>query len=163
MSDIPQQKSNWLAVMTIAIIVLSASGIGYYQFMYIPATQIQVIIPPPKDISSVTIAFGALDPNNTDFFIPETITIVLGINHTIVWVNNDEIIHTVSSSSGGTAFGKAALANNYIDPGASWNFTFSKPGEYDYYCTPHPYMRGLIIVLPYEDSATIATTENENH
>ena len=30
MSDIPQQKSNWLAVMTIAIIVLSASGIGYY-------------------------------------------------------------------------------------------------------------------------------------
>ena len=71
MSDIPQQKSNWLAVMTIAILVLSASGIGYYQFMFIPATQIQVIIPPPKDISSVTIAFGALDPNNTDFFIPD--------------------------------------------------------------------------------------------
>jgi len=55
------------------------------------------------------------------------------------------------------------IHQNYIDAGASWNFTFSKPGEYEYYCTPHPYMRGLIIVLPYEDNTTIATTENENH
>jgi hypothetical protein len=28
----------------------------------------------------------------------------------------------------------------------SWSYTLTKPGEYSYMCTPHPYMRAKIIV-----------------
>lgn len=34
-----------------------------------------------------------------------------------------------------------------IPPGQSWSYTFNKPGTYYYYCIPHLYMKGLVIVL----------------
>jgi hypothetical protein len=41
-----------------------------------------------------------------------------------------------------------------IAPGKSYSFTFTTPGEYDYYCIPHPFMRGQIIVLPAQTSGS---------
>jgi plastocyanin len=30
--------------------------------------------------------------------------------------------------------------------GESWSYTFDTPGEYEYLCTPHPWMRAKVIV-----------------
>jgi len=35
-----------------------------------------------------------------------------------------------------------------LDPGESFSFTFTTPGTFDYYCIPHPFMQGQIVVSP---------------
>jgi plastocyanin len=31
-------------------------------------------------------------------------------------------------------------------PGANWQYTFSKPGTYQFFCVVHPFMKGVVIV-----------------
>jgi plastocyanin len=33
-----------------------------------------------------------------------------------------------------------------IDSGQTGSLTFSRPGTYRYHCTPHPFMKGEIVV-----------------
>jgi len=35
----------------------------------------------------------------------------------------------------------------FLQQGQSYSFTFLVPGTYNYYCIPHPYMTGQVIVL----------------
>ncbi|MDE8344612.1 MAG: cupredoxin family copper-binding protein [Acidocella sp.] len=58
----------------------------------------------------------------------------------ITWINDDDVAHTVTSNQG------AVLASGTIDPGQSWSFVVSTPGDYAYHCAIHPEMRGEIDV-----------------
>jgi len=58
---------------------------------------------------------------------------------TIMWKNDDQLAHTV------TATGKD-FDSGMIDPGSSWSHTFNQPGTFTYYCTPHPFMKGTVVV-----------------
>lgn len=73
-------------------------------------------------------------------FSPATITVKVGT--TVTWTNADAIAHTV------TADNPSADAPNSdsITQGSSYSFTFKKAGTYPYHCTPHPYMKGTVIV-----------------
>jgi plastocyanin len=74
----------------------------------------------------------------SDFaFSPATLTITTG--DTVTWTNSDPVVHTATSTTG--AFDSSDLAE-----GASFSFTFTTPGTYDYLCTPHPTMTGQIVV-----------------
>ena len=94
-------------------------------------------------------------------FNPAQLTVTAGT--TVTWINQDNIGHTVTEgnpdspktpsqrafdSSGGTE-GAGVVT---IAPGKSYSFTFTTPGEYDYYCIPHTFMRGHITVLPSQTS-----------
>ena len=68
-----------------------------------------------------------------------TLTVAPGT--TVTWVNKDEMPHTVTDR--GRGFGSAAL-----DTGESFSYTFTKPGEFTYFCTLHPMMVGKIVVKP---------------
>ena len=57
----------------------------------------------------------------------------------VTWVNNDPAEHTVTSSDGIFSSGNMAT-------GGRFNFTFSKPGKYQYQCLIHPSMVGYVIV-----------------
>jgi len=57
----------------------------------------------------------------------------------VIWVNNDPAEHTVTSSDGIFSSGNMAT-------GGRFNFTFSKPGKYQYQCLIHPSMVGYVIV-----------------
>ena len=70
-------------------------------------------------------------------FQPSSITVSLGT--TVTWVNNDPAEHTVTSSDGSFSSGNMAT-------GGRFNFTFSKPGKYQYQCLIHPSMVGYVIV-----------------
>jgi plastocyanin len=57
-------------------------------------------------------------------------------------MNQDGAVHQIASDAGTpVAFNSDSLAN-----GASYQFTFTKPGTYTYHCTIHPSMKGTIIV-----------------
>jgi len=60
---------------------------------------------------------------------------------TVTWVNDDEILHTVTMEKKDGGF-DAPLDGK----GKSFSFTFTKPGIYSYYCDRHEHMRGEIEV-----------------
>jgi plastocyanin len=60
---------------------------------------------------------------------------------TVTWVNDDEIVHTVTLDAKEKSF-DAALDGK----GKSFSFTFTKAGIYIYYCDRHEHMRGEIEV-----------------
>jgi plastocyanin len=39
-----------------------------------------------------------------------------------------------------------AWDSGLIEPGATWQHTFEKPGTYAFHCTPHPFMKGVVTV-----------------
>jgi plastocyanin len=60
---------------------------------------------------------------------------------TIVWENKDLTYHTVTSEGD-----MGPMNSPYFWKGESYNHTFTDPGVYNYYCIPHPYMKGSITV-----------------
>jgi len=58
---------------------------------------------------------------------------------TVVWTNGDDIPHTVVSKTG-------AFRSKALDTDNTFSFTFTKPGNYIYFCSLHPHMTGTIVV-----------------
>lgn len=70
-------------------------------------------------------------------FIPQEITVAAGTK--ITWTNQDDIPHTVTSTSD-------AFKSKALDTDDKYSFTFDKPGTYEYYCSIHPKMTAKVIV-----------------
>jgi plastocyanin len=64
----------------------------------------------------------------------------------IVWSNQDQIEHTVTSGVPDSADG--AFAGRLDGKGATFGHRFDRTGTYRYYCDRHHFMRGEIRVLP---------------
>ncbi|MDG6900613.1 MAG: cupredoxin domain-containing protein [Nitrososphaerota archaeon] len=89
--------------------------------------------------AKVSIAAGAgTDPSNKGF-TPNSITVVIGVNNTVTWTNNDNSPHTVTADGG--SFDSGNLA-----PGATFSFTFTTAGTYKYHCVYHPWMTATVVV-----------------
>ncbi len=88
---------------------------------------------------SVSIVQGALNYPNKGFS-PDNITLVIGVNNTVTWTNNDSSIHTVTANDG-------SFDSGYLNPGATFTYTFTEPGVYEYHCQIHPWMIGYVTVL----------------
>lgn len=89
---------------------------------------------------TVDIAPGSYNVSQTQNFTPDTITVVVGVNNTVTWVNNDISPHTVTSDTG-------LFNSNNLNSGQSWSYTFTTPGTYSYHCSYHPWMKGTVVVL----------------
>lgn len=70
-------------------------------------------------------------------FGPGRIEIAVGT--TIVWTNDGQVVHTVSAEDGSFDTGS-------IEPGERRGLTFPRIGTFPFHCTPHPFMRGVIVV-----------------
>ena len=70
-------------------------------------------------------------------FAGETITISAG--QAVRWTNRDPVEHSVT-------FDGAEQGSPIIPPNGSYVHRFDKPGTYTYHCTPHPFMKGVVIV-----------------
>ncbi len=73
-------------------------------------------------------------------FNPATITVKVGTK--VTWTNQDSMRHDVVATNPSSD----APSSELFGRGESYSFTFNKTGTYDYYCTPHPYMKGKVIV-----------------
>ena len=92
----------------------------------------------PENVS-VSIVPGAGTNTSSRGFSPDSITVVLGVNSTVVWTNNDSSPHTVTSNTG-------AFSSGNLAPGQTYSYTFTAPGTYEYHCTYHPWMVGTVVV-----------------
>jgi len=68
---------------------------------------------------------------------PVTVTVPAGT--TITWVNHDDEVHTVVSTT-------RAFASPAVETDETYSYTFRKPGAYTYFCTLHPLMTATVIV-----------------
>jgi len=70
-------------------------------------------------------------------YTPARVEVTAG--STVEWTNSDALAHTVTAAD-------RSFDSGLIQPGKSWSHTFTTPGTYDFSCTPHPFMKGVVIV-----------------
>jgi plastocyanin len=70
-------------------------------------------------------------------FGPQTVTVPVGA--TVIWINHDDIPHTVVSTDG-------LFRSKVRDTDETFSYTFTKAGTYPYFCSVHPKMTGKVVV-----------------
>jgi plastocyanin len=70
-------------------------------------------------------------------FVPARTEVSAGT--TVEWTNNDPLAHSVTADDG-------SWDSGLVQPGHTWRRTFAQPGTYGYHCTPHPFMKGTVVV-----------------
>jgi len=92
-------------------------------------------------VSGVTVNIPAGTGSSTSLnYSPNSIRLVVGVNNTVTFVNQDNVVHTVTALDGSFDSGNVAA-------GASWTHTFSAPGTYSFRCIYHSWMKGTITVV----------------
>lgn len=95
-------------------------------------------VPTPAQAATHSVSMANLQYN------PATMTV--GVGDTVVWTNNESVVHSVT----GGPFNAPE-----INPGASYSFTFTGEGTFDYVCRFHPDMIGRVTV---DDGGTPPTS-----
>jgi plastocyanin len=70
-------------------------------------------------------------------FGPAALTVEVGT--TVTWVNHDDVPHTVVADD-------RSFKSKVIDSDETFAFTFTRPGQYGYFCSLHPHMLGKVVV-----------------
>ncbi len=84
------------------------------------------------DDSVVTISIG----NVTAGFVPRSITVKKGT--TVQWTNRDNQVHTVTGS---------AFDSGNVQANETYSRTFNSVGTFEYGCSIHPTMQGVVHVI----------------
>lgn len=71
-------------------------------------------------------------------FTPKLLSVATG--KSVKWSNNDDVPHRIQSADDKFA------PSGVLDTRASYSTTFTKPGEYPYFCSIHPTMTGKVRV-----------------
>lgn len=71
-------------------------------------------------------------------FSNTNLTVTIG--GTVVWVNDDNMVHTVTANDG-------SFNSGDIQVNSSFSKTFNATGAYPYHCTYHSNMTGTIVVV----------------
>ncbi|HXV38531.1 MAG TPA: plastocyanin/azurin family copper-binding protein [Nitrosopumilaceae archaeon] len=111
---------------------------------------------------TVIIPKGAANPDfdpqltqdrTEERYVPTKLIIL--VNDTVTWLNEDIEKHTVTSgeSSGRFGFTKGEMGkpdglfdSGLFEPSKTWSHTFTNAGTFQYFCTIHPWMYGAVIV-----------------
>jgi plastocyanin len=90
----------------------------------------------------VIIQPDASKNQSSNGFSPDRLVVVLGVNSTVTWINDDATDQTVTSTSFSEPFNSGNLS-----PHQDFVFTFTKPGSFDYVSIYYPWMKGTVVVL----------------
>jgi plastocyanin len=111
------------------------SAVGRFTFLAVLAAPAAVF--PPQAAAAAAPAKLQKVAISNFAFAPQVIVVAPGT--TVTWTNADEDPHTVVAND--KSFHSAAM-----DTDESYSFTFTRPGEYAYFCSLHPHMTGKVIV-----------------
>jgi plastocyanin len=100
--------------------------------------------------SSVVIKMGDEPP----MYEPAQVTIKAG--ETVEWLNNGGVVHSVTAvpeeayrpKDVALPMGAATFDSGFMPPGSKFDYTFTVPGTYRYFCVPHEAlgMIGTVVV-----------------
>ncbi len=121
------------AKIFIGVVLVLLVGIAFTGVLLMPTASNQG----PSPETFVQIPSGAGNGNLPAYYLPVTITVVIGTNNTVQWTNADNTQHSVTVTN---------LFSDIIAPGESGTYTFNTAGTYSYYCIFHSWMHGTVIV-----------------
>jgi plastocyanin len=140
-------KKPVIALIAVVVIVVVGGGI-------VLATHKSSNDMSPMDMSKTTTAgkdgagAGTPEANSTS----NQITIknfayslshtTVKVGTTVTWTNEDSAAHTVTTSNGPVMFDSGSIAT-----GKSYSFTFTKAGDYKYFCSFHPSMTSATVTV----------------
>ena len=136
---------------SVLIIVLVFGALFSMLYFAMPTTE-----QTPAVVVDVKILEGSTLETSEQYLEPEVIRVVIGVNNTVRWINEDTVPHTVTSDEGyrdaySGVFDSRERSEDeggpFVMPGEEFEFLFTKIGEYPYHCEPHPWMKGMINVV----------------
>lgn len=130
-------KAPWLIVGI--VLLLGIAGAGAYSFLNLGKSSPMVASGSNDRAASRAAAVNEVTIQQYSF---EPMTIKVKVGTKVTWTNKDSVAHTVTTQDGAPA----AIDSGLFGKNKSYSFTFTKSGTYNYYCQPHPYMKGTVIV-----------------
>jgi len=115
-------------------IVVAAALAGVFVFRLQPPLASSSV---PPDTVIMPVGVGS---NTGLSFNPPSVVVVLGVNSTLTWTNEDSVVHTVTATD-------KSFNSGDIQPGQSFSWNFTSPGTYTYYCIYHSWMKGTVTVI----------------
>ena len=91
----------------------------------------------------ISLYSGAGNPSKSPGYSPDKVILVIGVNNTVTWTNDDSATHTVTSTSAPSC---ASFDSGNLNSGAAYTHTFTVPGTYQYDCRYRGWMTGTIVV-----------------
>ncbi len=110
-----------------------------------PAVSEHILHPTSETI--IKMIQGSALEEQKDNYVPKLVNIQLGIDNHLIWINDDDVAHTVtpdhrSQDSYSGEFGSTGV----VLPGESYEFVFTESQTIPYHCQPHPWMTGTVVV-----------------
>jgi len=141
-----QQKGRALLVLAVVL------GLGFpaAATAFSPASSVLAAASPQT--TQISIVNGAGTSQSSLGFSPDAVTVVIGVNNTVTWTNNDNTMdaggylpdHILATTSDG--FASPLFTSPAMNPGDTFTFTFTTAGTVAYHCNVHPWMKGTVIV-----------------
>ena len=117
------RKSVWIAALAVSALI---------------AVVLLVVGSPIVTANAAQAAAKTAEVKIDNFsFGPNTLTVAVGA--TVTWTNHDDIPHTAVSTDG-------VFKSKVLDTDDKFSYTFTKAGNYPYFCSIHPKMTGMIVV-----------------
>ena len=154
-------KTRLLIIISLAILLVGLLFVGFFLYQqeynknciddgnritdFLRCTGFNCDFGVPLGTIGVVIPKGAFNPEKNLNIHPETVTLELGVNNTIMWINHDRESITFDADDGSWTTGK-------IFSCTSKKITFNQTGIFEYDSEPYPWVNGKIIVEDeYED------------
>ncbi|MDE1842058.1 MAG: hypothetical protein KGH95_00235, partial [Thaumarchaeota archaeon] len=123
---------------------------------------------PMQNITTVIIPPGAEDAGSRKNYEPQYLHLVIGVNNTVKWINdgiasssvfadNHDDPNFYNATSPIPPAENHVKSQNFLKPGESFEYTFTKVGYFGYHSEPHPWMRGWVLVLPQDTENLLRT------
>lgn len=103
--------------------------------------KIAVLTQAPVAAAEVPADAIVVNIDKMKYDVPE-LTVQAG--DTVYWVNNEVMPHNVAFKKG--VVGDGDFRGEMLKKDQAYAITFNEAGDFEYFCTPHPFMRGKVIV-----------------
>jgi plastocyanin len=137
------RNSKRTGILVAAAFVMGL-GLPVAAFAFSPQNSVLAISP---QVTKISIPQGAGITSSSQGFAPASVTVVIGVNNTVTWTDNDnqmdaqgyEPNHIVAAND-------KSFASNSLAIGDQFTYTFNSPGTFQYHCNIHAWMNGIVIV-----------------
>jgi plastocyanin len=143
----PKKTTNYTKIIVSVLIVIAiGAGIGLASagiYQLTTGSPIFSLSSSTTGGSSVTVSMpNGVGTSQGLNFVPASVTVAKG--GSVVWKNNDNVPHTVTSTSVPT--GASRFDSGNMNANATYTVTFTVDGTYNYVCSYHPWMHGTVVV-----------------
>lgn len=121
-------KNLWILILVIVVIALGIWGYKYFKKSYPASTSSSATSTPTASTSNaISVKNFAFNPAQT--------TVTKGTE--VTFTNNDSVTHNITFDS---------FNSGNLVPGTTYKHTFDADGAFNYHCSIHPTMKGIITV-----------------